>query len=168
MRLGRARSAITLLSLTALACGDGDGIERCTGRGDPDALGGSYCEGNEIAFDAIALGWSSGAEFFRVRYGLQEGDRVSPRLEVSVLSGIAQGTPVPLRERGSVRRWPEGVREPQDLTRSLSPSSELLLEQFRPEIGSEARGRFQILLDTGRTLQGTFFGPLESLDIPGG
>lgn len=160
---------LSLVFLLALAACGGDAAQRCTGSDDPEALQGSYCEGAEIAWDTVRLGWFPRGAILRIRYGVAEADRISPRFEIQVFGEqvrLEPGVRVPLAEAGNVRRWPEGGRDPQDLHDRLEPSSGLELDVFEPEVGRRAEGRFDLLLDNGRTLRGRFAGVLEDLSPP--
>lgn len=150
------------------ACGDG-GVQTCTGTGDPDALAGSYCEGAEIGFDAVEMGWFAAAQSLRLRYGVQEPERVSPRFEMQLLGSRVQlmaGVQIPVRAAGFVRRWPEGASEPQVLTEQLESSSDVVFDVLELQVGGRAAGRFDLLFENGRTLRGQFDEILIDLAIP--
>lgn len=168
MRLSRYLLAASLLGA---ACGDDEGQKTCTGSGDPEELRGSYCEGSEISWDTIELGWFEAAQTIRVRYGFDEGNRVSPRLDIQVLGSMVRleaGVQIPLRQAAFVRRWPDGASDPQDLTSRLEASSNIVFERLQLTVGGEIRGTFDILLDNGRTLRGRFEGALKDLSAPDG
>lgn len=161
--------SLGLFALPALlvlgGCGD-DGSLACTGSGDPDSLSGSYCEGSEIHYDTIQLGFLAAPPSVRIRYGVAAGDRVTPRFQIQLLGDQVQleaGVAIPLATASFVQRWPEDGRDPQNLTSGLQDSSQLVFETLELSAGGSARGRFDILLDTGRTLRGEFEGQLLDL-----
>lgn len=166
--------AAPILALAGGGCGDGS-VQTCTGTGDPDALAGSYCEGSEISFDSVELGWFASAQTLRVRYGRLESDaerpdstRVSPRFEMLLLGSrvvLEAGVDIPIRDAGFVRRWPEGASEPQILTEQLESSSSIVFDSLTLEAGGQAAGRFDLLFENGRTLRGRFDGLLVDIAV---
>lgn len=154
------------------ACG-GDGVETCTGTGDPDQLAGSFCEGAQIRFDAVELGWFEAARSMRIRYGIAEPDRVAPALELQMIEEdgrpvLEAGVSIPVAQSGFVRRWPTGGTEPQILTDQLESTSTAVFERLELRVGGAAAGRFDLLFTNGRTLRGRFDGVLIDLTPPEG
>ena len=169
--MGLRTVAIGVACLLGWACGDdGDGFT-CTGSDDPDALRGSFCEGSEISWDTVELGWFEGAQSLRIRYGVQEEDRVSPRFQIQVLGtevNLEADVRIDLTSAGFVQRWPEGASDPQNLTSRLEASSNLVFDELQLRVAGRASGRFDLLLSNGRTLRGQFDGELRDLSPPGG
>lgn len=160
------RAGLTAALLLAAGCG-GDGLLECTGSGDPEALSGSYCEGSPIRWDTVVLGFLPSPPSIRIRYGIDEGDRVSPRFQIQLVEETVRleaGVRIPLGQAASVRRWPEDGRDPQELSDRLDPAtSRLVFDSLSLEPGGRAAGEFDLLLDTGRTLGGRFEGTLDDL-----
>lgn len=164
----KTRVFLLVLSFFALsACGDDGGTQTCTGSNDPEELRGSFCEGSTISFDTVELGWFAAAQTLRIRYGIDEGDRVSPRFEITLIGSqvmLAANLSIALEAPAAfVRRWPEDAAEPQDLTTLLAPSSTIRFDRLTLEPGGDASGRFDILTTNGRTLRGRFSGQLTDL-----
>ena len=155
-----------LLALLAPGCGDGEDGLACTGSNDPEALRGSFCEGSEIRWDSVELGFLSDPPAVRIRYGVRIEDRVAPRFQIQVLGEVVQlepGVSIPLSEAGFVQRWPEDAQNPQNLTDRLEPSSSVVFERLELSDGSPIAGAFDLLLTNGRTLRGRFEGALVDL-----
>ncbi|MEO1227556.1 MAG: hypothetical protein AAFZ18_01535 [Myxococcota bacterium] len=162
--------AAVCIAMASLACG-GDGVETCTGTGDPDGLAGSFCEGAPIRFDAVELGWFEAARSLRIRYGIAEVDRVAPALELQLIEETGRpvleaGVTIPVAQSGFVRRWPSGATEPQILTDQLESSSSAVFETLDLRVDGRAVGRFDLLFTNGRTLRGRFDGTLIDLTPP--
>ena len=158
---------LTALLVTPMlvGCGD-DGPRSCTGSGDDEALRGSFCEGSEISYDTIELGWLPTSQTLRIRYGFQEETRVSPSFEIQLLGTqvvLETGVSIPVRTVGFVRRWPEGATEAQLLTDQLANSSNVSFETLELQAGGAVKGQFNLLFDSGRTLSGTFEGTFVDL-----
>jgi hypothetical protein len=63
----------------------------------------------------------------------------------------------------TVRRFPsamEGNIQAIDLTPELKDTSQITFTEFTGEIDSNAKGEFGFLFESGRTLNGTFAGPI--------
>lgn len=167
----RLRKGFLALLLIGAACG-GEEVRTCSGSGDPEELRGSFCEGAEIRWNAIELAFQPMSRALRIRYVLLEDERVSPRLQIQLVEGpgasLSVGAPFPLGgSEGRVQRWPEGGRDPQDLTDRLEPSSNLVFDSLELREGGTASGRFNMLFDNGRTLSGAFSGTL-AVPLAGG
>lgn len=162
---------LALMGAVGLAGCSDDDINVCSGSGDPEELRGSFCEGSEIEWDTVELGWFAAAESLRIRYGVQETNRVSPRFEIQLLGQLVQlveGQSIELRRFSFVRRWPEGATEAQDLTMSLADQSRLIFDRLDLQVGGQATGEFDLLISGGRTLRGRFSGSLRDLSPPSG
>ncbi len=154
-----------LLALTACS---GSDKSTCNGGDGANALDGSYCEGLDMEFTEVRIKSQSsgGNTFMTVEYLDAELNAENPikTLQIIFNAGAAQiepDTPVDLMTvMASVRRFPAEATRPIDLTQNLDTSSNLIFSSFSTTLGDNVKGAFNLLLDTGRTLNGTFEGPL--------
>lgn len=172
------RNVLWPLGLVLLfGCGSGDEL-KCGGSGaGGDSLDGSYCEDVPITFTAATIGRqnASGSEeyFIFVRYVDGTANTVEPRKVLEILipsSGVAiePNKEIPIKEvvGANVRRFPaaeEGSIQAIVLTPELQNTSSITFTEFTGEIDSVTKGEFALLFESGRTLSGTFEGPIEEI-----
>ena len=122
------RYLVVLAALSLSACSP-EGGQVCTGSDDPEALSGSYCEGAEISWDSVQLGWLDSFRTLRIRYGIDTDGGLDPRFEIQV-DGLATeltvDTEISLSDYGYVRRWPGPGENAQILSDELESSSHLV------------------------------------------
>lgn len=169
------KTLIGLLSIASLSCGSGDEL-LCGGSGaSGDSLDGSYCEDVEIAFtDAEVRRQNSGSNYFLfIRYVDAAQNPVEPRKVLEILIPAAEveiepNRPILIRAvPGAIaRRFPsadEGSVQAIDLTADLRDTSQVTFTEYTGEIDSNAKGEFGFLFENGRTLSGTFEGPIVEI-----
>jgi len=162
----------SLVLISSLSCGSGEEL-KCGGSGEGgDSLDGSYCEDVPISFtEAEIRRQNSGDEYYIfVRYVDAESNPMEPRKVIDILipsSGviIEPNTQILIRmvQGATVRRFPsavEGNIQAIDLTQELAASSQITFTEFTGAIDSNAAGEFGFLFESGRTLNGTFSGPI--------
>jgi hypothetical protein len=164
----RGMAAICALS-TCLACGGGgknSDEHKCNDGGSGNELHGSYCEDTPMNFtDVRFLTIGSG---LRIEYDRTLGSGSEKTLQI-ILDGsryvFMDNTDIPLLEDGGlVRRILADAQEPQNLTVELDPMKpqKIHFDKYNSKIGSPVSGSFGFLFKSGRTLDGSFTGTLES------
>lgn len=155
---------LTCLSWT-LACSD-DGNKACTGSNDPEELNGSFCEGSEIEFNTVQIGFQELTGELRIRFAQDEDGTLTPRLDVIVASDQLVLEPNVSIGFGTVAfvRWrPSAAADWQQLTNRLAPTSNLTFDAVSTVPGSAVSGQFALLIDNSRTLNSRFSGTLVDL-----
>lgn len=167
MRFVSSVFALLLLSF-GLGCSDDD-EKACTGSNDPEELSGSFCEGSEIRFDTIQIGYQAMVQTLRIRFAEVDSDTgaLNPSLDVEVATDLVESlgpnVSIPFGTAAFVRWWPSGASQPQQLTSRLAPTSNLVFDRISLEIGSSVSGSFSLLIDNSRTLQSRFTENLVAL-----
>lgn len=163
--------------LLFMGCGSGDEL-KCGGSGSGgDSLDGSYCEDIPIQFTEATIGRqnSNGSDeyFIFVRYVDATANTVEPRKVLEILipsSGVViePDKEIPIKDvvGATVRRFPsaeEGSIQAIVLTQELQDTSSITFTEFTGEFDSIAKGEFALLFESGRTLSGTFEGPIDEI-----
>ncbi len=157
---------IAVMALSVSACGGDDG-GACGGNDvGGNSLEGSYCEGLDLLFTSVRLKVqeSGDSKFVTIDYLYADEATTTPLKTLTVLFDagavmVEENKKIPILEAsGVVRRIERDMTI--NLTDQLENESQVTFTDYSGEVGSDTAGSFGFLFKNGRTLLGTFEGPL--------
>ncbi|MEQ8275203.1 MAG: hypothetical protein RKU31_16150 [Deltaproteobacteria bacterium] len=157
---------LAVMALSVSACGGGDG-GACGGeKVGGNSLDGSYCEGLDMLFTGVRLKVqeSGDSKFVTIDYLYADEATTTPLKTLTILFDagavmVEENKQIPiLQASGVVRRIDRDMTI--NLTDQLESDSQVTFSDYSGDVGSDTAGSFGLLFKNGRTLLGTFEGPL--------